>query len=401
MNNRKHPEYCLLGICLNYPEYFENIRHVGNIFQTDLCYRLYEILKNTEKFNAQTIADITKSAGINEADFDNVYNSLYIVEEFHVYLEHIMSAYAKRKLLSSAKELLQNKTKSIIEIRSEIMKIIDTIDTIGADDNITSYQIVHEMLNSKNKTRYIKSNIPYIDEQGGYEETDYIIVGARSSIGKTTFALNLIRQQILEKRKIGFFSLEVKPKKIMQILMAMEAQLNEYRIKMNSISPLEAEKLVNAASVFYNHNLIFGTVFDIEKIKKRFVKMIEAGAEIIYVDYLSYITGGKGKSQYEKVSYISQQLKLLAYEYNTPLVTLAQLNRSNEKEGRKPRKSDLRDSGNIEQDADIIILLSEKAVLGKTKIVLNVDIAKYRNGQCGDVEAYFEKSLRQIRFCKE
>ena len=404
MKNRKHPEYCLMGIVLNYPEYWEQLKPIGNIFQNALCYRIYEILCTVEKFNNQTIRDIVVTGNIHEDEYDNIYNSLFEVEKFDTYLEHVMIKDAKDKSLKIIREMLSNKHKSILEIRKDFVKIIDRLDKVGTSDIITSHEIIHEMMQPNAKPdKYIKSHIPWIDERGGYQCTDLSYIAARPSVGKTTMALNLISPHvILENKKAGIISLEMSAKSLVKILISREAEINEYRIRTGQLSPAEGARVMSATEKFYNNNIIFCEKSgNIEKIKKNCIKMIEMGAEIIYIDYIQEITGGVGGNKNDELGYICRSLKAIARDYETPIVALVQLNRDCERENRKPRKSDLKSSGDLEQSADIIILLSEKSVLSKTKITLNVDIAKYRNGQCGEIEAYFEKSLRRIIFNKE
>lgn len=399
--NRKTTEYCLLGIILNYPDRAEKLRKTGNIFQSTICYKIAEIILLTEKYNSQTIRETCTSCGINETEFENVYNSLFEIEQYNIYFEYVYSFYLETQLRVKVSEYFHAKKRNILDVKKGLYEIINTIDGAETNRNITSKEIVKKFLDTQNEApKKIKSFVPLIDDNGGLESTDYVILAARPSLGKTTLILNLIRQQIKAGMKVGFFSLEVKPRKIIQILTCMEAEINEWRVKNNMLSQEEGIKIINSMNVFYNEQLIFGNCFDIEDIKSSSFEMKRAGCEVIYLDYLSYVISRAGKSTYEKVSYISKMLKLLAYELEIPVITLAQLNRSSETGDRKPKPSDLRDSGTIEQDADIIMLLSKQSDISKNKIVLDTEIAKYRNGATGSMKAFFDKSLRSIIFDK-
>lgn len=404
MKNRKHPEYCLLGIVLNYPEHWQELKDAGNIFQNALCYKIYEILESVEKFNAQTIRDIVVTGNIHEDEFENVYRADYEVRHFNTYLEHVAINYAKHKYLASAMQIKQNKYKSILELQHDFRRILNELEKVGTSEIITSREIINEMKKTNFKTeKYIRSHIPWIDEQGGYELTDLILIVARPSIGKTTLALNLTLRQLMNEMKAGWISLEVAPKKIVKILIGMQAEINEIRIKMNKISQGEGIRLMEAADKLCNENLMLhkSKSSHIEKIKKSIIKMIKDGAQIIYLDYIQKVKGGQGKTRAEQIGYVSSELKAIALEYEVPIVALAQFNRNLEKEGRKPRLDDIKDSGDIEQDGDIIMFLTIDSILEKTKVNMGVDFAKFRNGHTGKNNAVFEKSLRRIVFCKE
>jgi replicative DNA helicase len=400
MENRKNPEYCLLGIVLNFPEYFEQIKKNGNIFQSRVCNELYSILESEKKgFNKQTLLETIKTKGmIDESDFYEVYQSEYDESHFKIYYEYVMVNYVRQKLFQNANEIYKKKIKTIDEIKDDLQNLILKLD-IGTDnDNITSKQIIKEMANLQS-VKLVESEIPYIDKYGGYESTDYVIIAARSSVGKTSFALNLIRMQLLRKMKIGLFSLEVRPDRIMQSLWCIQAGLSEWRLKMKQLTEEEKMKYSNSFEPFYNGNLVFGRTFNINDMARKVKKMVkENNIQMVYIDYLGFISGGEGKSKYEQVGDISKKLKRIAFDNGIPVICLAQLNRECVKADREPKVSDLRDSGEIEQDADVIILLSEKSVDEQFQALLTVNIAKNRNNPTGKINAFFNKNLRKITF---
>jgi len=392
-------EYNLMGIILNYPEYIKQVD--TNIFQNEICRKLYDVIKKENKFNRETIIEnIKNSSDINEYDINVIYNTFYRVEDFDIYHDHVRTNWVKKRLIEKVIDISNKKIKKIDDMRNEMQDLLIILDSNKDEENISSKKIVQGIMERNYNIKTVKSNIPYIDYYGGYEITDLIIIAARTSIGKTSLILNLILDQILEKRKIGIFSLEVGNDKICSNIAFIQSGLSEWKMKRGLLSKEQTMKYYESFQYLYSESLMMGNVNDISKIELKIKKMIkENKIEMIYIDHLGYIKGGEGKSRYDQVSNIVIRLKRLAYEYEIPVICLAQLNRECIKNERKPRLSDLRESGEIEQSADIIMLLSEKSSITSTmEITLNCEIAKNRNNPTGEFPILFDKKIRKMIF---
>jgi len=396
---KKNPENCLLGIIMNYPEHFEALKKTGNIFQDRICKELYDILEKENTFNKQTILDLLQKRTISEDEFNNIYLSEFQESQFKIYHEYVLTKFVRRTLMTEASNIYHKEIKSIDEIKKELNDLLLKIDLAITIKNITAEEVIKEIMNSNFQVKTFESGIEYIDQFGGYEVTDFIVLAARPSVGKTSLALNLIRKHLLNNKKVGFFSLEVNPPKIIQKLVCLHTEVEEWKCRKGILNSVEKENLIKGFNFYYNKNLIFGKCYNIMDIVRQIEKMKkENNIDIVYIDYLQFISGDFRKNKYEVTSEISKQLKTVARELETPVFCLAQLNRETEKRGGRPRMSDLRDSGTIEQDADMIIMLSEKEKVEQYKSILYCDFIKMRNMPVGEKEIAFDKNKGQMIF---
>ncbi len=247
----------------------------------------------------------------------------------------------------------------------------------------------------------------------GWQLSDLIIVAARPSMGKTAFVLTMARNMAVDhERPVAFFSLEMSSVQLMMRLIVAETGLPGNEIKSGRLSPEQWRHLESAtkplgAAPLYIDDTPALSVFEFRS-KARRLK-IHNDIQIIIIDYLQLMTGGtqdsKGNREQE-VSFISRTLKAIAKELNVPIIALSQLNRSTELRGgsKRPQLSDLRESGAIEQDADIVAFIHRPEYYGinqdengmPTAGMAEIIIAKHRNGAVTDVNLRFLKD--QARF---
>lgn len=227
---------------------------------------------------------------------------------------------------------------------------------------------------------------------GGLQNGEFIIIGARPSIGKTAFALCMARAAAGAEYPVGFFSLEQSQSPAR--MLAAETCVNIVNMRTGYLRDGDFSKLVDGCSKLANLEIYFDhhsyKLNDIRSQARRFVRM---GVKILFIDYLTLIQHGVSSMRtFERVGEISHSLKWLARDLNVPLVVLSQLNR--EAEGKRPTLAELRLSGEIEQDADMVIFLhrDRKAETGETM----VDIAKQRNGPTEDFTVMFEPAFTKF-----
>ena len=245
----------------------------------------------------------------------------------------------------------------------------------------------------------------------GWQKTDLIIIAARPSMGKTAFVLTMARNMAVDhNRPVAFFSLEMSSLQLVTRLIASETELNSNKIKNGKLDDWEWEHLNRKLRNFDNAPMFIDdtpalSIFEF-RAKCRRLK-IQHKIQAVVVDYLQLMTtGGDNRSSREQeVSSISRSLKAIAKELDIPIIALSQLNRSVEsREGRRPQLSDLRESGAIEQDADIVIFIHRPEYYGITEDnsgrsmqgVAEIIIAKHRNGAIGDVHLSFRKELAKF-----
>ncbi len=242
----------------------------------------------------------------------------------------------------------------------------------------------------------------------GFQKSDLIIIAGRPSMGKTALALSMLRNMSLDHDKhVGFFSLEMSQEGIAMRLLSMESGIDHQKLRRGKIPPPQWQFLIGAAAKINDAHIYFDfspnlNVLDMRSRARR-LKSRVGQLDIIFVDYLqiAHANINRNDSRQQEVAMISQQLKALAKEMNIPVVALSQLSRAPEQRGgdSRPKLSDLRDSGAIEQDADIVMFIHRQEYYskspddaGKGEII----IAKHRNGPTGGVNLTFKDTI--VRF---
>ncbi len=259
--------------------------------------------------------------------------------------------------------------------------------------------------------RGIPSGFTDLDSKtNGFQPSDLIIVAARPSMGKTSFCLNIAANAALEgKTPVAIFSLEMSKDQLVERLLSAEAFVDLHRLRSGGLRPEDYPKLSRAAGLLGTAPIWIDdtpalTLLEMRSKARRLKAEHDIG--LIVVDYLQLIRGvGRSESRQEEISYISRSLKALARELQTPVVALSQLSRAPEQRGsdRRPMLSDLRDSGAIEQDADLVIFIYRSEMYGqqleKTDIeegMAEVHLAKHRNGPTGTLKLAFLKQYTRF-----
>lgn len=410
------------------PEVFYDPRHQV-IFSTIL--KLYE---GNHPVDLMTIIqDLKKEEKLSQAGGDHyiidltmgVSSSAHI--EYHVRV--ILEKYILRSLInvsanvidSSYKEstdvfeLLDKAEQSFFEITNgTIKKGFDTANTLvkQAIDTIKS-------LKDKEGISGVPSGFRDIDkETGGWQNSDLIIIAARPAMGKTAFLLSMARNiAVGHKIPMALFSLEMASVQLITRMIASETRISSEKLRKGTLDDEEWQRLFSNVSELENAPLYIDetpslSIFDFRAKCRRLV--MQHGVRLIMVDYLQLMTaggGGKGTGNREQeISMISRSLKAIAKELNVPVIALSQLSRSVEtRPGKRPQLSDLRESGAIEQDADIVSFIfrpeyykitvwdnDEEGQETSTENQAELIIAKHRNGATADVRLSFLKHFAKF-----
>jgi len=264
------------------------------------------------------------------------------------------------------------------------------------------------MLEHKGERLGIPSGLSSIDRiTGGWQKSDLVIVAARPSVGKTSLALNMAQHAAVNHGKsVAVFSLEMSKEQLSTRLVAGVSGIDIGRIRRGDIYGIDMARIAASAGSLLDAKIIIDDtpVASPSEIRGRCRRIeSEHGLDMIVVDYLQLMTADritKDANRVSETSDISRGLKRLAREMNVPVIALSQLSRSSEhREGGQPRLSDLRDSGAIEQDADVVLMLWRQ---GQTEITQEYEdvraiVAKHRNGPTGMVELSFQKSTTTFR----
>lgn len=250
----------------------------------------------------------------------------------------------------------------------------------------------------------------------GLQKSDLIILAARPAMGKTAFALNIAQNVALKaKTPVAIFSLEMSKDQLMQRMLCSEAEIDSQRVKTGNMQSKDWEKLATAMNAFaqapiYIDDTSGCTITDI-RAKCRRLKMEEKNLGLILIDYLQLMESAGREDRMQQISAISRGLKILAKELDVPVIALSQLSRAVEsRTDKRPMLSDLRESGSIEQDADIVMFIyrdeyyrkaeegEEDAVAkAQSKGESEIIIAKHRNGSVGTVKLLFQGNITKFK----
>lgn len=264
----------------------------------------------------------------------------------------------------------------------------------------------------KEKYKGIPSGFGMLDKYlTGLNKSDLILIGARPAMGKTSFALNLAQNiSMIARKKCVVFSLEMTKEQLAERLLSSQAGVESQKLKTGELTTDEWVRLGNAAGQFNDVELYLDDTSSITvpEIKSRIRRM--KNVDCILIDYLGLITSaGKKENRVQEVSEITRQLKMMAKDLNIPVICCAQLSRGTEGHGKnhKPQLADLRESGSIEQDADIVLFLyredyyrndvseekQDDIDANKTELI----VAKNRHGATGSIELTFDKEFTRFR----
>lgn len=240
---------------------------------------------------------------------------------------------------------------------------------------------------------------------GGFQKSDLIIVAARPSVGKTSLAMNFALNAARKYRKVvAFFSLEMSAEQLVQRLLAMETGIDQQRLRRGEIADHEWDMLMAAAGELSNTMLFIDDTPAMSALELRTKArrlQAEHGLDLMVVDYLQLMRGeGRSENRVQEISYISRSLKSLARELEVPLIALSQLSRAVEaRSDHKPQLSDLRESGAIEQDSDVVMFIYREDMVkenSEKKNIADIIVAKHRNGPTDTVPLYFRKELTKF-----
>ena len=243
---------------------------------------------------------------------------------------------------------------------------------------------------------------------GGFQQSDLIILAARPSVGKTSLALGFAYNVAMKaKRPVGVFSLEMSRDQLVQRMLAMETGVDSHRLRTGYIDPDEWDRISRAfgrlaTAPLYIDDSAGITIHELRSKARRL--HAEYGLELLIIDYLQLMSGSKIDNRVQEVSEISRNLKGLARELNIPVICLSQLSRAVEnRTSHVPQLSDLRESGAIEQDADIVMFIYRDELYNpetEKKNIAEIHVAKHRNGPVDTISLFFHHKTTKFSDCE-
>ncbi|MDC0506265.1 replicative DNA helicase [Candidatus Gracilibacteria bacterium] len=314
--------------------------------------------------------------------------------------EIIAAGYDEDKVIS---ELLERSEKSLFEVTQTFIKnkLVHINDIL--QQRLDEFSEIHENP-ALLKDHRLQLGFPNMDNKlGGLKGGDMVILAARPSMGKTALALNFAQNVGFDGRNVAIFSLEMSKEQLTDRMIASAMEINSWKLAKGELEDSEFAKIGDAMEKLSKANIYIddsagGNLIDL-KSKSRRLK-IESGLDLIVIDYMQLMSNGNNMNRVQEISEISRGIKQLARELDVPIICLSQLSRAVEtRPDKRPIMSDLRESGSIEQDADIIMMIYREEYYDEfteKKGVTDIFIRKNRNGPIGNVELMFQKNNQKF-----
>jgi replicative DNA helicase len=316
------------------------------------------------------------------------------------YAKIVLDRSVRRSLFTIARQIMGDIFDESVEYRTILEQIQQKIYELSENKQSHSYKslkkIVPELLDelekrmkSKNSITGVASGFTELDVMtSGFQRSDYIVIGARPSVGKTALAISMaVHISVKNHIPAAFFSLEMPDISLGLRMLSGESKVDSKKIKLGLLSPKDYPNIYQAANSLYEAPLYIVDspnmrILDLRTQARRL--RTHEKVEIIFIDYMTLVTPENTKLQtFDQYADVSKSLKSLARELNIPIVVLSQLGRGTK--GEDPKLSDIRASGGIEQDADLVLFLIRKK--GETEAKIRIE--KQRNGETGDVDIVY------------
>ena len=382
-------EQAVLGAILKDPECLPTVSDMLKIdhFYLPQHKAIYTAILNTDSMGGRIDPLVILEELKKENVYDDIGGKTYLMKiadavpstkNVESYVKIIIDKYYLRTLMITAREILE-KTNDGTESPDHLLNLAEQkIYDIRRGKNVSGPAKVSDIImsdvfdrlkklgsaNPQEKEQYIgiPTGFSYLDKVlgGGFHRSDFIVVGARPAMGKTSFALNVARNIAMKGRKVLFFSLEMSKEQLAQRIISTEARIISNKLRTGDISDSDWEKLGLALQNLVNCELYFDDQanINVNEMKARALRM--KNVDCIVIDYLQLMSGTKRtENRVNEVSEITRGLKMMAKDLNIPVVTCSQLSRGVAKNSNdhRPQMTDLRESGTIEQDADIVLML--------------------------------------------
>ncbi|NCS98658.1 replicative DNA helicase [Candidatus Parcubacteria bacterium] len=418
-------EMALLGSILLKPDTVNDIIETitPEKFYSDRHKKIYEVM--LELFSKTTPIDlISLSSRLKEKKLlEQVGGKSYLSELVETvpsaaniahYADIVKKKYILRNLINASEDI----SRLGYEEANDIEEILDTAERkifaitdhqesksfIELKDTINeAWERLDKLHKTKGEMRGVPTGFKGLDNKlAGFQKSDLIILAARPSVGKTTLALDIARNTAIQhKTPVAIFSLEMSSQQLIDRMLAAQAQVDAWKLRTgnltdeNDFNRIRDSLDVLSKAPIYVDDKPGNNIISMRSTARRL--KAEKGLGLIIVDYLQLMVPTQSKNNdnvVQQVTEISRSLKQLARELDVPVIALSQLSRAVEQRGGKPRLSDLRDSGSIEQDADVVMFIHREDRYreeSEKNNIAEIMIEKHRNGPTGHVELYFDE----------
>ncbi|PIR83370.1 replicative DNA helicase [Candidatus Kaiserbacteria bacterium CG10_big_fil_rev_8_21_14_0_10_56_12] len=419
-------ERALLGALLLKPDAIHDVSDLihGDSFYAEkhriIFTAMRELSERGEPIDQLTLSERLQSQGLLERAGGRSYlaelaSAAPSPGNFSHYAELVSRKYLMRALIDAAytiSESAYDDARETMEVLDEAEKSVYAIGNASAahkfiaiaDTIHLAWDRIEALSKREDGIRGVPSGFPTLDNLlSGFHPSDLVILAARPSVGKTSLALDIARNAAVRHNvPVGIFSLEMSSEQIIDRMLSAESFVNSWKLRTGQVKDEEDFGRIRDALETLSKAPIYiddkpgNNILAMRAVARRLKR--ERGIGLIIVDYLQLMTPTNTKasdSMVQQVTEISRSLKNLARELEVPVIALSQLSRDVEKRGGKPRLSDLRDSGSIEQDADVVMFIHRDDKANSTKEddrtgIAQILIEKHRNGPTGAVELFFD-----------
>ncbi|MDR0880697.1 MAG: replicative DNA helicase [Clostridioides sp.] len=323
------------------------------------------------------------------------------------YVDIVKEKSVLRQLIKASNDIISlgyDKSTKVADVLDEAEKKIFDISQEKMSDDfmpidqvlIDAYDMIEQLYTDKSDVTGVTTGFKDLNRKmNGFQRTDLVLIAARPAMGKTAFSLNLVQNAAIKgNASVAVFSLEMSKEQLVQRLLSSQSSVELKKINTGTLSDTDWPRLIDAMAVLSGTKIYIDDTpgIKISELRSKCRKLkIESGLDMVLIDYLQLMEGdGKAESRQQEIAKISRSLKILAKELNCPVIALSQLSRAPEQRAdHRPMLSDLRESGSIEQDADIVMFLYRDEYYNpdsESKNLCEVIISKNRHGETGSVE---------------
>jgi replicative DNA helicase len=406
-----------------------------NLWVYEACLSLYD---RSEAINQITLAQELATQGRLEAVGGAGYLSLLVERlptslhvEHYARIVHRLSV--MRRLIAAAGQIAAIGYEAEADLDSALNKAEDALFRVRRQESPRDFihirsvleqyweeaAIVGAGLEEPGRLLHVDTGFPALDELlGGMQRSDMLILAARPSLGKSSLAMAIARNAAVEqKAQVAIFSLEMSKEQLVQRLLAMESEVNSTRVRLRDYTPSQEKRVMDATGELSKLPIYIddSPALRVVEMRSKARRLhYERGIDLVIVDYLQLIRGeGRSENKVQEVTDISRALKALARELNCPVLAVSQLSRAVEQRpSHVPMLSDLRESGSIEQDADVVMFIYRDDVYIKKEDwdrinpespypegIANIIVAKHRNGRQGQRNLRFRQDITKFENC--
>ncbi len=401
----------------------------------EACLALYD---RNEAINQITVAQELATQGRLEAVGGVGYLSLLVERlptslhvEHYARIVHRLSV--MRRLIAAAGQIAAIGYEAEADLDSALNKAEDALFRVRRGESPRDFVHIRRILEQyweeaglggtrpeeAGRVSHVDTGFPALDELlGGMQRSDMVILAARPSLGKSSLALGIARNAALEqKAQVALFSLEMSKEQLVQRLLSMESEVDSKRVRLKEYTPMQEKRVMDATGKLSGIPIYIddSPALRVVEMRSKARRLhYERGIDLLIVDYLQLIRGdGRSENKVQEISEISRSLKALARELNCPLIAVSQLSRAVEtRPSHVPMLSDLRESGSIEQDADVVMFIYRDDVYMKKEEwdrvnpekpypegIANIIVAKHRNGPQGQRNLRFRQDITKFENC--